>query len=141
MSFAGTRRWIVKLSKTATMAALAVSYLAKRRGEGHIQARQVAEYLGIIGSHLGRSGGYYLETEPKEVTLLQIVEAVEGPIEGDIPVESDGNGLAKPIDELKKACNRVAHSIRAELGRTSVADMADLDSKPVLATIEHGVAH
>ena len=75
------------------------------------------------------------------MTLRQIVEAVEGPIEGDIPVESDGNGLAKPIDELKKACNRVAHSIRAELGRTSVADMADLDSKPVLATIEHGVAH
>jgi len=153
----------MKLSKTATLAALAVAYLSTRRNDGHIQARHVADYLhiptdsalkvlqalarrGVINSHLGRSGGYYLENEPHNVTLLQIVEAVEGPIEPELPVESDGNGLSNPIDQLRKACNRVAHSMRHELDRTTVAELAEgmngTPITPILATIEEGgIAH
>ena len=151
----------MKLSKTATLAALAVAYLSTRRNDGHIQARQVADYLhiptdsalkvlqalarrGVINSHLGRSGGYYLESEPHQVTLLQIVEAVEGPIETELPVGGDGNGMQKPIDQLRKACNRVAHSMRLELDRTTVSELAEglNGATPVLATIEEGgIAH
>jgi Rrf2 family protein len=152
----------MKLSKTATLAALAVAYLSTRRNDGHIQARHVADYLhiptdsalkvlqalarrGVINSHLGRSGGYYLENEPHNVTLLQIVEAVEGPIEPELPVQSDGNGLSHPIDQLRKACNRVAHSMRLELERTTVSELAEGmngTAAPVLATIEEGgIAH
>ncbi len=152
----------MKLSKTATLAALAVAYLSTRRNDGHIQARHVADYLhiptdsalkvlqalarrGVINSHLGRSGGYYLENEPHNVTLLQIVEAVEGPIEPELPVQSDGNGLSQPIDQLRKACNRVAHSMRLELERTTVSELAEGmngTTTPVLATIEEGgIAH
>jgi len=152
----------MKLSKTATLAALAVAYLSTRRNDGHIQARHVADYLhiptdsalkvlqalarrGVINSHLGRSGGYYLENEPHNVTLLQIVEAVEGPIEPELPVASDGNGLSQPIDQLRKACNRVAHSMRLELERTTVSELAEgmngSTTAPVLATIEGGIAH
>lgn len=152
----------MKLSKTATLAALAVAYLSTRRNDGHIQARHVADYLhiptdsalkvlqalarrGVINSHLGRSGGYYLESEPHQVTLLQIVEAVEGPIEPELPVESNGNGLAAPISQLRKACNRVAHSMRLELDRTTVAELAEGvngATTSVLATIEEGgIAH
>jgi len=153
----------MKLSKTATLAALAVAYLSTRRGDGHIQARHVADYLhiptdsalkvlqalarrGVINSHLGRSGGYYLESEPHDVTLLHIVEAVEGPIESELPIESDGNGLSNPIDQLRKACNRVAHSMRHELDRTTISEIAEGmngNTTPiVLATIEEGgIAH
>jgi Rrf2 family protein len=148
----------VKLSKTATLAALAVAYLSTRRTEGHIQARQVAEHLhiptdsalkvlqalarrGVIHSQLGRSGGYSLEREPHQVTLLQIVEAVDGPIAGEVPVENGINGLAQPLDQIRKAANRVANSIRVELDRTTVAEIAELEEPAVLATIDHGVAH
>jgi len=35
---------------------------------------------GLIKSHRGRSGGYVLSSPPEDVTLLSIIEAVEGPI-------------------------------------------------------------
>ncbi|MBN1881368.1 MAG: RrF2 family transcriptional regulator [Deltaproteobacteria bacterium] len=35
---------------------------------------------GLIKSHRGRSGGYVLSAAPEEITLLAIIEAVEGPI-------------------------------------------------------------
>jgi Rrf2 family iron-sulfur cluster assembly transcriptional regulator len=35
---------------------------------------------GLIKSHRGRSGGYVLSSAPEDVTLLSIIEAVEGPI-------------------------------------------------------------
>lgn len=148
----------MKLSKTSSLAALAMVYLASRRGEGFIQARQVGEYLtiptdsalkvlqalsrhNVINSQLGRSGGYRLEVEPREVTLRQIVEAIDGPIEGEIPVRGYDNGLSDAVVELRKAANRVAHRVRGELERTTVADMLADDGDTVLATIEGGIAH
>ena len=148
----------MKLSKTSTLAALAVAHLSKRQDEGYVQARQVAEYLsiptdsalkvlqalarrGLIKSQLGRSGGYRLDREPGEVTLREIVEAVDGPIEAEVPIKLDGNGLDSPLEQIQRACNRVANSIRTELDRTSVSDLADLDADQIIATIEHGVAH
>jgi Rrf2 family protein len=35
---------------------------------------------GLITSHRGRSGGYTLAYLPKDITLMMIVQAVEGPI-------------------------------------------------------------
>lgn len=35
---------------------------------------------GLIKSHRGRSGGYVLSTAPEDITILSIIEAVEGPI-------------------------------------------------------------
>jgi len=35
---------------------------------------------GLIKSHRGRSGGYVLGAAPEDITLLSIIEAVEGPI-------------------------------------------------------------
>ncbi len=148
----------MKLSKTASLAALAMVHLASRRSEGFIQARQVAEYLSIptdsalkvlqalsrhnvISSQLGRSGGYRVDAEPREITLRQIVEAIDGPIEGEIPVRGYDNGLSEAVVELRKAANRVAHRVRHELERTTVADLLADDGEQVLATIEGGIAH
>lgn len=35
---------------------------------------------GFVISHMGSSGGYALARDPKEITLREVVEAVEGPI-------------------------------------------------------------
>lgn len=35
---------------------------------------------GLIKSHRGRSGGYILSAAPEDITILSIIEAVEGPI-------------------------------------------------------------
>ena len=149
---------IVKLSKTSTLAALAVVHLASRQGDGFIQARQVAEYLhiptdsalkvlqalarrGVIASQLGRAGGYRLDADPTHVSLLQIVEAVDGPVETEIPLDVVDERLFQPITQLRKACNRISNAMRTELENTTISELAELFAGQVLATIEAGVAH
>jgi Rrf2 family protein len=85
------------LSKKTRYAILALVRLAKESGKGAILISDIAESehlpqrflelilvelkkLGIVGSKLGKSGGYYLIKEPAEVTLWAIVRHFEGPI-------------------------------------------------------------
>ena len=44
-------------------------------------ARVLVELVkaGLIEAHLGRTGGYRLRRPPRAVTLLELVEAIEGP--------------------------------------------------------------
>ncbi|MCX6234879.1 MAG: Rrf2 family transcriptional regulator [Bacteroidetes bacterium] len=85
------------LSKKTRYAILALVRLAKESGKGAILISDIAKSehlpqrflelilvelkkLGIVGSKLGKSGGYYLIKEPAEVTLWAIVRHFEGPI-------------------------------------------------------------
>jgi Rrf2 family iron-sulfur cluster assembly transcriptional regulator len=45
---------------------------------------------GIVASKRGPGGGYCLAREPAKITLLEILEAVEGPLEGTLEMPSDG---------------------------------------------------
>ncbi len=140
----------MKLSKTSAHAAVAVAFLASRSSEAAnsqpIQARQIAEHLKIptdsalkilqclvrhriIQSQLGRSGGYFLNRDPQEVTLLQIIEAVDGPIVGDVPLH-DGT---RTVRMLGKICNRIADQLREDLGQQTVAELAGMNGPASLA--------
>lgn len=85
------------LSKKTRYAIVALVRLAKEYGNGPIQIRDIAETekipqrflegillelrkLGILGSKLGKEGGYYLLKKPESVTLSEIVRHFEGTI-------------------------------------------------------------
>jgi Rrf2 family protein len=85
------------ISKKTRYAILAVTRLAKDYGNGPIQISDIAKgenipqrFLenillelkkqGILGSKLGKSGGYYLLKPPDEVSLLDVVRHFEGTI-------------------------------------------------------------
>jgi Rrf2 family protein len=85
------------LSKKTRYAIVALTRLAKEYGNGPIQIREIAEEeripqgflenillelrkLGILGSKLGKSGGYFLLRKPDEVSLAEIVRHFEGTI-------------------------------------------------------------
>jgi len=76
---------------------LALTNLAKEFGKGAIQISDIAQNenipqrflesillelkkLGILGSKLGKSGGYFLLKQPSEVSLLDIIRHFEGSI-------------------------------------------------------------
>lgn len=130
----------MKLSKTSAHAALALAFLANRTDAGPVQARQVAEYLGIptdsalkilqalarnriIRSQLGRAGGYRFHRPSHEVSLLDVVETIDGPIAPQIPIDDPDDGGGS-VDLLQAACEQAATSIRAELARLTIADLA-----------------
>jgi Rrf2 family protein len=85
------------LSKKTQYAIVALTRLAREYGNGPMQIREIAEMenipqgflenillelrkLGILGSKLGKSGGYFLLRKPEEVTLAEIVRHFEGTI-------------------------------------------------------------
>lgn len=76
---------------------LALTNLAKEFGKGAIQIGDIAQNenipqrflesillelkkMGILGSKLGKSGGYFLLKRPSEVSLLDIIRHFEGSI-------------------------------------------------------------
>jgi len=85
------------ISKKTRYAILAMTRLAKEYGNGPILISDIAKgenipqrFLenillelkkqGILGSKLGKSGGYYLLKPPDEVSLLDVVRHFEGTI-------------------------------------------------------------
>jgi Rrf2 family protein len=89
--------YAVTLSKKTRYAIVALTRLAREYGNGPIQIRDIAEgekipqrflesillelrKLGILGSKLGKEGGYYLLRKPEDVTLSEVVRHFEGTI-------------------------------------------------------------
>jgi len=85
------------LSKKTRYAMVALTRLAREYGRGAILIGDLAKsekipqrFLenillelkkkGILGSKLGKSGGYFLLKHPKDVNLAEIVRQFEGPI-------------------------------------------------------------
>jgi Rrf2 family protein len=85
------------LSKKTRYAIVALTRLAREYGNGTLQIREIAEdekipqsflenilldlkKMGILGSKLGKAGGYFLLKKPGEVNLAEIVRHFEGTI-------------------------------------------------------------
>ena len=131
----------MKLSKPSIHAALAMAYLGARHDGRPIQARQVAAHLGIpddsalkilqalvrgriVQSQPGRAGGYQLVGPAEQVTLLNIVEAIDGPIVTDVSFQPGSPSLDGRLAKLRAACERATVHVRHELSQYTVADVA-----------------
>ena len=85
------------LSKKTRYALVALTRLARDFGKGPILIRDIAQNekipqrflenillelrkLGILGSKLGKEGGYYLLKRPEDVTMAEIIRHFEGTI-------------------------------------------------------------
>ena len=68
----------------ATYGIMAALDLALQNGNAPVQAK-----AGLVGSQRGAQGGYVLSKPPSEVSLADIVEALDGPIT-TLPKESSG---------------------------------------------------
>lgn len=85
------------LSKKTRYAIVALARLAREYEKGPMQIREIAEEekiprrflenillelkkIGILGSNLGKSGGYFLLKKPQDVNLSEVVSHFEGTI-------------------------------------------------------------
>jgi Rrf2 family protein len=96
------------MNKTTELGLQCVLYMAQQPAGHLVNPQEVAEQLGesgtymakvlrqlatsgIIRSHRGVSGGFELVRPPREITLLSVVEACQGPIQGnycqEVPAE------------------------------------------------------
>jgi Rrf2 family protein len=79
---------------------------------------------GIVGSRRGAEGGYWLARPAEEVSLADVIRAVDGPLANVRGVRSDEleyEGSAKALEQVWIA---VRASLRGVLERVSLADVA-----------------
>ncbi|MGI6458279.1 MAG: RrF2 family transcriptional regulator [bacterium] len=130
------------LTKTTESAVRALIFLALKEEEEPISPRLLAESLGesptymakimqrlvksgILRAHRGVAGGVTLLVEPKEITLLDIVESCQGKILGD---------YCHDTNDLRVAC--AFHHAMYEVHKSTTEllrkwTLADLAEKPV----------
>ena len=80
---------------------------------------------GIVHSQRGSEGGYWLARRPAEITLAEIIRAVEGPIanvRGLRPEQVSYTGSAEPLREVWIA---VRANLRAVLESVTLEDLAE----------------
>lgn len=136
----------MKLSPAAELAMRGVLILAEEYGKGPVTLDAICakrdlpkQYLvkifsslaraGLITPVRGKNGGYMLTRDPQEVTLLDVVEAVEGPIvlnycQHDPTQCGDLACRIRPIwtDLQKKVCDGLRSVTLADcVGQTHVA--------------------
>jgi DNA-binding IscR family transcriptional regulator len=70
----------------------------------------------------GPHGGYKLARPPEDITLLDIIEAVDGPRRAETPQFSDeGSALDR---KLQAACEEAAKAVRPLLQGVTLAELA-----------------
>lgn len=129
---------IVQLSEASNLAIHSLAYLAGKPGEGPISAAEIATILDVSATHLskvlqrlsrhglvrstrGVGGGFALDKPPESVSLLDIVELVDGPL------IADGCLLGKPICApgkcaFKGVLQSVQDQVRAHLDGFHLSD-------------------
>jgi Rrf2 family protein len=81
-------------------------------------------HAGLVRSQRGADGGYWLNRPPAEVTVADIIRAVEGPlasIRGQRPEDVPYSGSAEPLQQVWIA---VRASLRGVLETVTLADLA-----------------
>lgn len=82
---------------------------------------------GIATSKSGRDGGYMLARDPRSISLLEVVEAGEGPLAPQRCTLGDGPCRWDNVCPLHEAWSAAATALRDQLARTSLAELTDRD--------------
>jgi Rrf2 family protein len=130
----------MRLSRASGYAVQALVLLAAAGGggllgsHGLVRAEGLSErflHLALLGlvrarvlvSVRGPHGGYRLARPAKGITLLEVVEALEGPVRGVAP-QAATKGDGQLDRRLQVLCEEAAAVVRRNLGRVSVAALA-----------------
>ena len=145
---------MLKLSKKADYALIAVRHLATHRGEPSQSASDIAEAYGISAPLLakvlqrlakhglltarhGSSGGYQLARHPKEISALDVIDAVDGPVVITSCVTNHGNCDQSSTCTVREPLRRVNDSILGILKGVTISQMSDDSAERVLVDLSH----
>ncbi|HKT46105.1 MAG TPA: SUF system Fe-S cluster assembly regulator [Candidatus Acidoferrales bacterium] len=141
-----------KLSKKADYGLIAVKHLAMHRHQHACSANEIAEDYGIsvtlmakvlqklakqelvVAKH-GSSGGYQLAKEPSQISALDVITAIDGPVLITSCVTSHGPCDATEKCSVREPLRRVNESILQVLGTVTISQMSDEPHEPALVEL------
>jgi len=83
---------------------------------------------GIADSRAGRDGGYRLVRSPESISLVEVVEAGEGPLRAERCALGDGPCRWEAVCPLHDTWRSATGALREVLASTTLASLADTDS-------------
>ena len=130
----------MKLSRASAIAVFAVTLMAETESDEPRQGRDLAEELGVppdsllkvmqqlvrsglLSSSRGRAGGFRLARSPESITLLNVVEAVDGEMGGQLTNTDDIRGMLQTKAAVESAFTQTVRSMRSLLGQTTIRDL------------------
>src|SRR5881628_3081110 len=150
---------MLRLSKKADYALIAMKHLAlrgDRRSQASSSAREIAELYdipielmakvlqrlvrrGLLASHQGTRGGYQLARIPSQISVADVIQAIEGPVTVTACSTDDGQCEQFSKCNVRDPLWRVRERILSALGECTIAELAaDL---PPPATVRAAVFH
>lgn len=129
----------MRLGRAAAYAVLATTHLAEHQSGRPTQGRDIADACGVPSGHLlkilqqlvraqilnserGPAGGFVLRRPAEDISVLEIVEAIDGPVSGDLMLRDVSTSAEPARARLESACQEIADNTRAVLARTRIAD-------------------
>ena len=138
---------MLRFTKRADYGLMAIHYIAITDGLGAVSAKRIAEEFtippelmakilqrlakqGLIVSTNGPKGGYALARRPTEITVGQVIRALEGPInivscleDADCP-QMERCNLRRPVHKIQAAISQVLDTM--SLAELTSADVPEL---------------
>ncbi len=128
----------MRLSRAAGYALHALAYLAQQKTNAPISTKVIAGAIGIpdifllkslkplvarqmLDSITGPRGGYRLARDADQISILEVVEAVDGPIPSGSSYRSPQNSAVDKV--LESLTEEAAARVRDVLGAATVAQL------------------
>src|SRR5436305_2763558 len=141
-----------KLSKKADYGLIAVKHLATHRNVHACSANEISEEYGIsstlmakvlqklarqnlVAAKHGSSGGYQLAKAPDQISALEVITAIDGPVLITSCVTSHGNCDATSKCSVREPLRRVNDSILQVLNTVTISQMCDEPQEQVLVAL------
>jgi len=133
---------MLRLSKKADYALIAMKHLALRGETGSSSAREIAELYaipielmakvlqklvrrGLLASHQGTRGGYQLARVPGQISVADVIQAIDGPVTVTAcSTEDDGQCEQFAKCNVRDPLWKVRQRILSALGECTIADLA-----------------
>jgi Rrf2 family protein len=80
---------------------------------------------GLLRSHRGANGGYNLSRHPKEISIAEVLSAVEGPIAMTECLETDSDCKQESVCPVRTNWERINYAVRNVLDAITLADMLE----------------
>jgi Rrf2 family protein len=109
--------WPVKGERLASAQEIPLRFMENILGE----LRQA----GIVASKRGAEGGYLLAREPAEISLADVIRAVDGPLANIGGLRPDQLSYDGSAAELREVWVAVRYALRSVLEEVTLAEVAD----------------
>jgi len=133
---------MLKLTKKADYGLIAVKHLAEMDEQGSCSAKDIADTYGIpqaalakilqklvrnglLVSQHGINGGYVLAREPRNISALEVIKAIDGPLFITSCGDEKHGCYQSPKCTVKEPLRKVNQSIQQVLSRISIADLKE----------------